>query len=310
MTSWTFVHAADIHVGSPRSYRFRPGWNENWATARRQIVGLNPDLLLVGGDVARDGNIHDYELAQVRASLDAAGVPWRCVPGNMDTGNKHAEINSRTDRDDVALNVTDAQLDRFAQIMQPFPWTFVHKTVRFSGCYAAVAGTGLRHEQRLWQWLAELQKLPSTRHHVMLMHYALFVENIDEPNYSISDAEHYSDWYFGIDQPYRGRLFEQFKAARVDLVITGHIHCRRPTQTVDGVRFYYGASTAFPQWGDRWPDGDDTLGFYRFDVHSSGIDCSFVPVNPVSANVDGYGPGGHPKPEMRDYSLAWDQNRQ
>ena len=51
MKPWTFVHAADIQVGSPRSFSFAPAWNENWQTARKQIIEINPDLLLIGGDL-------------------------------------------------------------------------------------------------------------------------------------------------------------------------------------------------------------------------------------------------------------------
>ena len=36
--SWSFVHVADMHVGTPRSYRFQPAWNENWKVARDQIL--------------------------------------------------------------------------------------------------------------------------------------------------------------------------------------------------------------------------------------------------------------------------------
>src|SRR5690606_12937524 len=87
--SWRFVHVTDIHLGSPESYRFNPAFGENWETAAAQIKALAPDLLLVGGDITRDGNLNAYEFDRSRAALDALGIPWHCVPGNMDTGNKH-----------------------------------------------------------------------------------------------------------------------------------------------------------------------------------------------------------------------------
>ncbi|MBM4086501.1 MAG: hypothetical protein FJ272_17095, partial [Planctomycetes bacterium] len=83
MSPWSFVHATDIHVGSPRSFRFQPAFNENWQTAREQIVALKPDLLLVGGDVARDGNVHRLELEAVKADFDRLPFPVHVVPGNM-----------------------------------------------------------------------------------------------------------------------------------------------------------------------------------------------------------------------------------
>lgn len=48
--TWMFVYVADIQVGSPRSFRFQPAWNENWETARKQIIDINPEFLLIGGD--------------------------------------------------------------------------------------------------------------------------------------------------------------------------------------------------------------------------------------------------------------------
>ena len=56
--SWTLVYAADMQPGSPRSYRFRPAFAENWQTAREQIGRLAPELLLIGGDLTRDGSVH------------------------------------------------------------------------------------------------------------------------------------------------------------------------------------------------------------------------------------------------------------
>ena len=29
MTSWTFVHIADMQPGSPRSFRYNPNWDDN-----------------------------------------------------------------------------------------------------------------------------------------------------------------------------------------------------------------------------------------------------------------------------------------
>ena len=73
--TWSFIHVSDIHVGSPRSYRFQPAWNENWQTARKQIVDLDPDLLFVGGDMTRDGTTHREELVNTRDDLQSLPFP-------------------------------------------------------------------------------------------------------------------------------------------------------------------------------------------------------------------------------------------
>jgi len=304
MKPWTFVHTTDIHIGSPRSYRFQPAWNENWQTARRQIVELNPELLIVSGDLARDGNLHTYELQAVKADLDALPFPYLVAPGNMDTGNKHTDVPS-TKRDDVALNMTSELLAHYCSVFGPSRWTFEHKGTRFCGFCDMLAGSGLPEEPALWQWLEEQTSLPRAQHQVWVTHSPLFIDSPDEPNFDITDPEHYNDWYFGVDQPQRGRILDVFKATGAELHLCGHVHCRK-THEAEGIRFAIGPSPAFAQWGNRWPDGDPTLGLMRYDVTDGGIEGTFVPLEKLS-EAKGYGPGGHPTPDERDYSIAWEK---
>ncbi len=306
---WFFLHACDMQPGSPRSFRCQQRSLDNWQTAYKQLQEFkDADLLLVGGDLTRDGHIHDFEYEQIKSEFDALPYPTYSIPGNMDVNNKHADKKGGTGRDDPRLNMKAEDLDRFIRFISEFPWSFVHKNVRFSGFYAAVAGSGLPHEERMWKWLEEeLPSLPKAEHHVMTMHYTLFMDEVDEPNWDITKEEEYVDWYFSIDQPHRKRMFEAFKASNVEIVLSGHIHCRRPPQTVEGIRFYKCAGIAMGQQPDRWPDGDTTLGFYRFDVNEEGIEETFIPLTEESQSTEGYGPGGHPLPEERDYSLAWEK---
>lgn len=307
MQPWTFVHVSDIQLGSPKSFRFEPAWNENWYVAKEQILRIRPDLVLLGGDLSADGWLHGFELEAIKAELDTLPFPYWAVPGNMDTGNKHTTRYGTlfTERDDPDLNVTSEQLQRYISIVGPLQWSFVHKNVRYSGLYAALAGSGLPEEAQMWRWLEALPQLPSQKHHVLIMHYALFVDRTDEPNYDITDPSQYHAWYFGIDEPYRSRLLTLFKAAGVTIVISGHIHCRK-TDVVDGIRLYKAPATSFAQWADHWPDGDPSLGFMRFDVSDKGIVDTFVPLERLST-AQGYGIKGHPRPELRDYSLAWEK---
>ena len=306
MRPWTFVHVTDIHVGSPRSYRFQPAFNENWQTARRQIVEIQPDLLLVGGDLTRDGSLHRFELEAIKADLDALPFPCYVVPGNMDTGNKHTDVSgARPGRDDVSLNLRSEHLAQFSEVFGPAWWSVVHKEVRFSGFCDMVAGSGLPEEEALWRWMEAQREEPRARHHVWMMHSPLFTESLHEPNYDIRDPEQYVDWYFGIDEPARSRIMEVFKATGAEIVLSGHVHCRKAHEA-EGIRFDIGPSTAFPQWGDRWADGDPALGFLRCDVTEQGIERRFAPLAACST-AEGYGPGGHPRPDQRDYSLAWEK---
>jgi len=212
--SWDFIHICDLQPGSSRSFRFDPRMMENWQTALTQLSELNADLLLVGGDLTRDGSLHDFEFEVIRSELESLPYPYYAIPGNMDTGNKHAGVDGATGRWDIQLSMTSNQLDRFSHFFSPFPWSFVHKEVRFSGCYAAVAGSGLLHEEQLWQWLTDLASQPRAKFHVFVMHYALFLDQLDEPNWDLTRQDQYTAWYFSIDQPYRNRIFKALKAAK------------------------------------------------------------------------------------------------
>lgn len=304
---WSFAHAADLQPGSPKSFRYRPAWRENWETAKKQLLSLGPEFLIVGGDLTADGWLHPWELREIRAELDALPFPVHSVPGNMDTGNKHTDRRGAwwPKRDDPELNVTSLSLQRFAAIVGPLQWTFVHRGVRFSGAYLAVAGTGLPEEAAFWDWLEELGRLPRARHHVFFSHYALFLDHPGEPNWDITRGDQYLQWYFGIDQPHRGRILEAFQAAGVDLAISGHIHCRR-TDVFRGITFYKAPAVCFPQMARYWPDGDAALGFTRIEVTPGGLRPTFIPLQYEAPPRPGYGPGGHPGPECRDYSLAWE----
>jgi len=307
MKTWTFVHVADIQPGSPKSYRYNPSWMKNWEQAKKQIVEIEPDLLLVGGDLTRDGSIHRYELEEMKNDLDSLPFPVYVVPGNMDTGNKHIDKNGlRRGPDectDLELNVTSAQLQQFASVFGSLWWSIEHKNVRFSGFADMVVNSGLPEEDKFWKWAEEQKKLPHAKHHVWIIHYALFADQLHEPSWDIK--EHYTDWYFCIDQPGREQLLALFEATGTDIVISGHIHCHKVSYA-DGIRFEIAPATSFGQWGDRWPDGDDSLGFLRYDVSDAGIKSTFIPLA-KTYNLEGYGPGGHPAPSARDYSLAWEK---
>lgn len=296
LTPWSFVHVSDIHVGSPRSYRFQPAWNENWQTARRQIRALQPDLVLVGGDLTRDGATHVEELTGIRDDLARLGPECLIIPGNHEVGNKWSPDSS------VAIN--SAYLQRYAAVFGPSEWSVARGTginrVRFTGIDAFKLGSGLPEEAALRAWLERLEPDASCPHHVWLIHPALFADQFDEP-----DFDRHQDrvpWYFGLNKVDRDYLWSVMRRTGVTHVISGHIHCRRHLE-VDGVQLHLAPATAFPQWGTRWPDGDDRLGFLKFEVNEGRLRSAFVPLERVS-DLTGYGPGGNPPVVGRDYAVA------
>ena len=297
--SWSFVFATDIHIGSLRSYRFQPAWNENWKTARSQIQQRRPDLVLVGGDMTRDGSTHVEELVESKHDLETMGMPVHVIPGNHEVGNKWSP--------DSSVAIRSEYLHRYQKVYGASEWSFVQgtgpNTVRFTGLNAFLLGSGLPEEALLRAWLDGLERDSRAAHHVWMIHPSMFADRFDEADFDpVTDRV---PWYFGLNQVDREYLWDVMRRTGVTQVLSGHIHCRRHVRHA-GVDFYLGPATAFPQWGERWPDGDATLGFMEFTVSEGAITPEFVPLDRVSDQV-GYGPGGNPPIEGRDYSVAREQ---
>lgn len=313
--NWTFLHVNDSHMGTPRSYRFRPAVNERWAAIKQQMSEVNADLLLHGGDLTRDGDTHEFEYRQAREDLETLPFPVFIIPGNMDVGNKHTAVNGAKpakwkglEWNDLDWNMTERRLDLFSSYFGPIHWTFMHHNVRFTGFYAAVAGTGFPHEERMWSLLERIPKLPRAKHHVAVMHYWPFMERLDEPDWDITKQDEYDNWYFSINPPHRQRLWELLQAAGVEILFCGHVHTGRSVQVVDGIRIYRTqAAGNTAQLAERWADADTRFGFHRCDVTDSGIEVTFVPGSDQCAEFGTFGPLGHPTVAERDYSVAREQ---
>jgi hypothetical protein len=166
-----------------------------------------------------------------------------------------------------------------------------------------VINSGLPEEAVFWEWAQVQARRPRPEHHVWIMHYTPFMDDPDEPDWQVDDPDQYTDWYFSVDQPGRERLLQLFEVTGAEIVISGHVHCHRVVHA-RGIRFEIAPGTAFPQAQGRWQDGDPRLGFIRYEVTDGGIEATFVPLS-KTYQLDGYGPGGHPAPHARDYSLAW-----
>ena len=317
--NWTFLHVNDSHMGTPRSYRFRPAVNKRWAAIRQQMLDINADLVLHGGDLTRDGDTHEFEYEQARDDLAAFECPVHIIPGNMDVGNKHTDRNGAKKRWDPQglgwfdpdLNMTAERLELFTQYFGTIQWSVVHRNVRFTGFYAAVAGSGLPQEEDFWRFIEQLPQLTQTeptKHHVAVMHYWPFIESLNEPAWDLTDLEQYDNWYFSIDPPHRQKLWTILQQSNVEILFCGHVHTGRSMQLVDGIRVYRTqAAGNTSQLAERWEDADTRFGFQCCDVTADGIHVQFVVGNDQCEEFDTFGPLGHPPIEERDYQVATQQ---
>lgn len=120
----------------------------------------------------------------------------------------------------------------------------------------------------------------------------MFINSPDEDDFDITKEDQYRDWYFNVNKADREFLLKCFKDAGVTRVLTGHIHCRREV-IHDDIVFDYAPSTTFGQYGEKWPDGDSTPGFYTFKVNGPEITKTFIPTLPLSENPETFGQAGH-----------------
>lgn len=306
MERWSFLFACDSHLGTPRSYRFRPAINRRWKAIKEQMAESGADLLLHGGDLTRDGEIHEEEYELAKDDLDTLPFPSFVIPGNMDVGNKHAQKRgTKRPWDDVSLNLKEERLDLFSRYFGPINWTFMHKGVRFTGLYSAVAGTGFKHEKRMWRMLENLEELPKGRHHIAIMHYWPFMENADEPTWNIEDPNQYDNWYFSVDNPFRIRILDLLDAAKVNVLFCGHVHTGREMVRYKGIDVYRAPSAGnTSQLEERWKNAETRVGYYQCEVGHDDLHVRFVPGKDQCEEFGTYGTWGHPTPEQRDYSMA------
>ena len=160
----------------------------------------------------------------------------------------------------------------------------------------------------MWRMLERIPQLSPTQHHVVVMHYWPFIEQLDEPAWDLTQGDQYDNWYFSIDPPYRQRLWRLLKAAQVQIVFCGHVHTGRPVQVVDGIRIYRTPAAGNTcQLRERWPDAETRFGFQRCCVTDRAIEVHFVPGEEQCGEFDSFGPMGHPTVAQRDYSVAREQ---
>lgn len=80
--AFVVAQLSDLHCGSPF---FDAGLLE---TAVKETIGLNPDLVVIGGDLTAEGYAGEFRMAQqFLEPLFAAGFTMLVIPGNHDSKN-------------------------------------------------------------------------------------------------------------------------------------------------------------------------------------------------------------------------------
>jgi 3',5'-cyclic AMP phosphodiesterase CpdA len=199
---------------------------DNWCRACDVVNRLAPDAVIVSGDLCINGPDSDAEVAFARQALGRLKPPVHAIPGNHDVGDEPPGQE--------AGQIIDAyRLQRWTSVFGTDRFAFDLGGWRVLGINAQLLGSGLAQETEQDVWLdGELDR--SSQPIMLALHKPLLLQSADEAEMTASSVN---------PEP-RARLLRRLKTAPVQLVVSGHLHCRRDVVR-DGLRCIWAPSTAF-----------------------------------------------------------------
>ncbi|PCJ55508.1 MAG: hypothetical protein COA79_20625 [Planctomycetota bacterium] len=252
--TWSFIQMSDIHIGVKNEIKFQPSWVENFFTAIEQIkqLEIQPDFLIVTGDMTRDGKSKPNELENVKRIFKTLDWPVYFIPGNHDVGNRY--------RDDKSNVINQNNLDSYRKIMGDDKFLFEHKGIQFVGFNSFLFSSNLeKDESQQWDWLEE-QANNSTQSKLWFMHSIPFIDSPEEVEPKIDTAE----WYYTIGKNSAQRLVSILKKGNVNSLSNGHVHIHTK-RNYENIDFINCPSSAFITEGNNL-EGKRFLGFLEWQI--------------------------------------------
>jgi 3',5'-cyclic AMP phosphodiesterase CpdA len=217
-----------------------------------QVLSEKPDMLLIPGDLTKDGEkVSHQDLLKLLKQFDNAHVKVFVVPGNHDVnnpesvqydGDKAAPIASISASDFASYysrygysNSISRDPHSLSYVAEAFPGLWI---MGLDACEyennknIAIVGGRIKPETKKWAltWIAEAKKqhkvLFGMMHHGIIEHYA--GQNQLDPGYVIDDYETIAD---------------EFIAAGLRIIFTGHYHANDITSRTYGDKILYDIET-------------------------------------------------------------------
>lgn len=253
MSEQNIIFLADPHLGHDK-----PGHMAAYEEVLVRAKPLDPQLVVVLGDVTMDGKKDPSYFPFARDQIARFGCDVWCIPGNHEEGYN-------VDRTTWPPPVEASFLPRFEKFFNAMPWTQTVGNVQVLGIDSQILGSGLPQEAEQITWLNnELPKARAAgRYVVVVMHTPLYVAT-PGPDDDPHD-------YWAVPHAARGALLDCLRAAPPDLLLGGHVH-RHIDVPCDFAAFKTLASSSFQAnsiWSvpnDQLPVGDDELCFYHMDA--------------------------------------------
>ncbi|MFW6114536.1 MAG: metallophosphoesterase [bacterium] len=210
---FTFVQLCDTQFGMG-------GYEHDLKTFKQavsQINGLNPDFVVICGDLVHDRNEQSFaDFNKIKAQLD---VPCYCVPGNHDVGN----------------NPTPESLQYYRQVIGEDYYSFEHKGLVFVCVNTQLWKSPLEVETNKHDaWLKDTLQSAANKNAsaCVVGHYPLFLEKPDE-----------EEKYMNLPKVKRKELLNLFEARGVIAVLGGHTH-RLTMNQYKGIQLVNGETTS------------------------------------------------------------------
>jgi len=238
---FSFVQLCDTQLGMG-------GYEHDVATfteAVDQINRLNPDFVLICGDLVQDRN--EKSFADFKRIRNGFSVPCHCAPGNHDVGN----------------TPTAESLAYYRSVIGEDYYSFDHKGHTFVIVNTQLWKVDVPEESELQDvWLEEVLKTADGKDAPVFVvgHYPLFLGDPDE-----------AEEYMNLPVAKRQELLNLFERHGVVAVLGGHTH-KLTINEYNGIQMVNGETTS--KNFDKRP-----MGFRLWRVPESGKTAhTFVPL--------------------------------
>jgi 3',5'-cyclic AMP phosphodiesterase CpdA len=263
--TFRIAQISDTHLSESR-----PFFVDNFARIGEAIRKSKPDLLLNSGDISLDGASDEADLAAAKRHHDGLGLVTRFLPGNHDLGDSH-DAPSHGE-----APIDAGRRDRYVRHFGEDWWSFDVPGWRIIGINAQLLGSNLEAAEDQHAAVGDAVVGLGRRKLALFLHKPLFDQDADETEIT---------GRFLNPVP-RRLLLADLAAAVPSLVVCGHVHQYRETQT-GGTRHVWGPSTGFilpDRWQPRY--GLKEVGYVEHRLHADGTHDSALVRVPGVPTID------------------------
>jgi len=237
--AFTFVQLCDTQLGMG-------GYNhdiETFNQAVKQINSLNPDFVLICGDLVNDATDSSY--ADFKNIRDKFNIPCYCAPGNHDVGNIPNDSTLSFYRKTIGKDYYKIENKGFSFVVtNSLLWK------------EDIINESEKHDD----WFKEMLKSIKLKKQPIFIvgHYPLFVNNIEE-----------QEGYFNLPLEKRKELLNLFDQNNVVAYLSGHAH-KPLINNYKNIQLVSGEATS------KNLDSVSDLGFRIWEVSNDTIMQHFV----------------------------------